>query len=301
MAESDWNQTMLARMVGSDDSTLSRIFAGLRMASVDLAVGIVTLCDARWEIRREVRALAREAEDLGEVETDFRRGGRERLACYEFQVLQAEVVGEYATHRLPWPVQTPAYARAVSRERPLTVADETKQCAPGGGDLLERCQPRPGKGRLTGSVCQTEWLFLIQESALRLLVGSPSVMAAQLRRLLWLTGQPHVQIRVVPDGLHVVGAGGPFGLLCYERAPAVVHRDEASSDLYVQDRDVVVRHAAILDHLAGLAFDVERSRELISRLAEKYENATWDDWGSPPEGNQDDDALPELTHAKEAG
>ena len=89
--------------------------------------------------------------------------------------------------------------------------------------------------------------FYLGEDALRR-VGS--------EQLLHLLLAP-AKVRIVPSRQC---PNGPFTLL----GDAVVHLETLVADVYLERPDCVAAYRATADHLAEVAWDVERSRELLA-------------------------------------
>lgn len=146
---------------------------------------------------------------------------------------------------IPGLLQTEEYARAVL----------ARSVVPEKEDLLElrmRRQERmlqPSKG--------TELRFLIDEAALRRVVGSPAVMRAQLEHLGELSRLPHVRIGVVPFGV------GLYPLL---RSPYVIFEFPSTGQgpvVYLENPDgsVILRDKATVG---------------VQRSIEDYLEAFWE-------------------------
>jgi len=113
---------------------------------------------------------------------------------------------------------------------------------------------------------------VINEGALRRVVGGPDVMRAQLHRLVETSELSNVVVRVLPfeTGAHP-GVDGSFTVLEFPDPgdPRIVYLEHMTDSDYLDGlRDIAVyRHAH--ERLRAAALPPHDSRELISRLAEE--------------------------------
>ncbi|MDX3658566.1 helix-turn-helix transcriptional regulator [Streptomyces sp. ID05-26A] len=112
-----------------------------------------------------------------------------------------------------------------------------------------------------------EFLFYVHENALRLQVGGPDVMQAQLLHLLTMMVRPYITVRVVPTaiGAHA-GASGPFIKLEYAKHEPAVWIEALRTGLFLDDKKSVDDYDNVLKWLDTHALDAEESRRLISGL-----------------------------------
>ncbi|MFE9459025.1 helix-turn-helix transcriptional regulator [Streptomyces californicus] len=109
---------------------------------------------------------------------------------------------------------------------------------------------------------------VLDESALRRVVGGPDVMREQLDWLLEVTeGREHVGIQVLPFdvGSHA-GIDGAFQLLGFEVGPPVAVVETKTTGLYLEEDVDVDRYRAAFDDLREQSLDAHRSRRFIQNL-----------------------------------
>jgi hypothetical protein len=108
---------------------------------------------------------------------------------------------------------------------------------------------------------------VLDESVLSRVVGSPDVMAAQLRYLRERSTLPSVTVRVLPFsiGLHRAHAG-PFQILEFPESVGsdVVFIESPSGDTYENESDVDL-YKDVLADVADRALDPDASREIVHR------------------------------------
>ena len=114
---------------------------------------------------------------------------------------------------------------------------------------------------------------VIDESALRRVVGGPRVMAEQLEYLAEMSTLPHVTVQILP---HDVGAHpgmyGAFAVLEFEDSSdsSVVYLEGVTSDLYLEKHADVHKYAMMYEYLRAQALNPEKSREFILDAAKEY-------------------------------
>ncbi|MEU1041164.1 helix-turn-helix transcriptional regulator [Streptomyces sp. NPDC005907] len=146
---------------------------------------------------------------------------------------QASAMRTLETCVVPGLLQTPEYARAVTRAAVEGLED---------GKLNALVEVRLARQDVLRSHPPLELSAVLDEAVLRRTVGGHAVMRRQLERLLVAARLPHVRLQVLPfaSGAHV-GISGPFVIFSFPN----------TSDL-----DVVV-----LDHMTS-SFHLERKEDL---------------------------------------
>ncbi|MEE1761072.1 helix-turn-helix domain-containing protein [Streptomyces sp. SP18BB07] len=176
----------------------------------------------------------------------------------------AATVHAYEPMVIPDLLQTPAYAHAVIGE---TIPALTAQQAATRLKVRLRRQHRiydpNGPLRL--------WV-IVDESALRRVVGGPHIMREQLEHLNALGTEPHITVQVLPYtvGAHP-GFAGRFSILRFADSPeAVVHLERFTSDLYLEKPSDVQHYSVMYDHLQAQALDPDSSHDFITSVTKTY-------------------------------
>ncbi len=113
---------------------------------------------------------------------------------------------------------------------------------------------------------------ILDESLLHRMVGGRAVMRAQLARLLEATGQPHIEIRVLPlrGGAHA-SPTGTFKLLTMpDPYPEVAYTETLAGAIYVESPETE-RFIAAYDLLWEASLPTDQSAELISATLKESE------------------------------
>ncbi|KUO10823.1 helix-turn-helix domain-containing protein [Streptomyces sp. DSM 15324] len=177
----------------------------------------------------------------------------------------AESLRVYEPQTVTGLLQTRAYAEAIIRgalpERPEAEVEKRVQVRL---RRQERITTEDGPLRL--------WVVL-DEAALRRVVGSRLVMREQLEHLAELSRLPHVTVQVLPFevGAHP-GLNGQYTILEFADASdsSVVYIEGVTSDLYLEKAYDVQQYSVMYEHLRAQALNVEHSRRVIDDLAKEY-------------------------------
>jgi hypothetical protein len=108
---------------------------------------------------------------------------------------------------------------------------------------------------------------VLDESALRRVVGSPEIMREQLEHLNALSAEPHITVQVLP---YSVGAhpalSGQFSILRFADSPeaGVVYLEGATSDLYLEKRSDLQHYDATYAHLQAQSLDPDSTRRFVN-------------------------------------
>ncbi|WP_069174482.1 helix-turn-helix domain-containing protein [Streptomyces griseus] len=114
---------------------------------------------------------------------------------------------------------------------------------------------------------------VIDESALRRLVGGKQVMREQLEHLVEQSLLPHVTVQVLPFemGAHP-GINGQYAVLEFPDAAdsSVVYIEGVTSDLYLEKANDVQRYSVMYEHLRAQALNADQTRLFIGEIAKSY-------------------------------
>ncbi|EGX60471.1 DNA-binding protein [Streptomyces zinciresistens K42] len=114
---------------------------------------------------------------------------------------------------------------------------------------------------------------VLDEAALRRVVGNRSLMRDQLERLVEQSQLPHVTVQVIPFdmGAHP-GLNGQYAILEFPDAAdsSVVYIEGVTSDLYLEKANDVQKYSVMYEHLRAQALNVEQSRQFIADISKQY-------------------------------
>ncbi len=176
----------------------------------------------------------------------------------------------YRPDMVPGLFQIPDYARALDRAYfPMDTAEEIER----------RVRVRRNRQALiTRDFAPVSAVLVLDEAAIRRVVGSPRTMSAQLRHLADLP--PNVRAQVVPfaAGFPLGTSTGPFTVLDFAAdsdgrplEPPVVHVQSYTGDIYLERASAVRRYKAGIDVLRRVALDSVNSKRLLRQLAKEFD------------------------------
>ena len=182
--------------------------------------------------------------------------------AYEVDAVVARV---YTIPFVPALLQTLDYARVVFRDMEQRSEREIQE-------LLEIRVRRQEALRRREGLKPLKLIAVMHETALRQIVGSRSVMRAQLDQLLERSASPNVDLRVLP-----FSAKPTFAMTCmwayfeYEDAGEsdIVHIETHAGFFSVGDPEGVKKYRAAHDALMAASLSEKDSRELIRSVGEE--------------------------------
>ncbi|MGW9024141.1 helix-turn-helix domain-containing protein [Streptomyces sp. NPDC055722] len=177
----------------------------------------------------------------------------------------AESLRVYEPQIITGLLQTRSYAEAlIQGALPETSA----------ADIDKRVQVRMRRQeRIAAENAPLRLWVVLDEAALRRVVGSHNVMREQLEHLAEMSQLPHVTVQVLPFGMGAhPGLNGQYAILEFADAAdsSVVYLEGVTSDLYLEKAHDVQKYAVMYEHLRAQALNVEQSRQFIADRAKEY-------------------------------
>jgi transcriptional regulator with XRE-family HTH domain len=235
-----WSLLELAQRMGVDAAHLGRVESGKRPPTENLAAK----CDAVFIERRGwFTEFYGESRHWPEVPATFK-------SWPEYEDRSASL-RDWSPSIVTGLLQTEDYARALVAVQPH-ITSET--AAARLASRLDRQQ------RVLGRDDPPSVWFLVDELSLYRQVGTPAVMAAQLRHLLDAAALPKVTVQVLPAVAHPVNASG---FLMADDAAWVEH---AVGGFVYTEREIVSGLSLRFDTLRGECYRVSESAALLERL-----------------------------------
>ncbi|WP_369198299.1 helix-turn-helix domain-containing protein [Streptomyces djakartensis] len=253
-----------ARLVGWHQSKVSRIetgTSGVKPADVRLLLDAYGVAD--MQLRELLTVLAGSDDSGGRHHWWHAYRGVLPPTYRDFISLesQATAMRTLETTVVPGLLQTPEYARAVTRAAvgnlPEDRLDTLVEVRLARQDVLRADPP-------------LELSAVLDEAVLRREVGGPGVMARQLERLVEAARLPHVRLRVLPfaAGAHI-GVTGPFVILSFMSTSDldVVVLDHLTSSLYLERKEDLRAYTEAFNSLLVHALSPEDSLDFIAGTA----------------------------------
>lgn len=258
-------------------ATLARIEAGdhrVRFRDVDVRA-MLDLYGAEPEERERMLALTADT-----------RNGHQKSWLHDYTMTalpqffapyaeleqSAEVIRQYEPELIPGLLQTREYALAVMRIPAGNVSDEEAE---------QRVSLRMQRQRLLTRPRAPHLETVINEAVLYRPVGGEEVLAGQLRRLVELSHQAGVSVRVVPfsAGVHGGMAASAFSMLTFPSdartgeplEPPLAYVDTLTGAMYMNRPEQTEAYRLVWEDLTARALDEPESR---ARIADRLKELT---------------------------
>jgi transcriptional regulator with XRE-family HTH domain len=176
---------------------------------------------------------------------------------------EAHSIYMYSALLIPGLLQTGDYARAVMRAIRMDLRPD---------EIDRRVEFRLMRQPLLDRDDPPSLWAVLDEAALRRLIGGSEIMQAQLQRLCEVAEAPHVNLQVIPFGAGAhAGLDGSFNIIGFpnQADPEVIFIETATSDLYLEDAAAIRRYHQLFDHVRAQALDPTKSAELLAKVAEE--------------------------------
>lgn len=246
----------VAKQLDISASVVSYWETGKRIPNTEDVASYLAVLGITGTDRETILDMARSAS-----ETDWLAVGIPGLSQQLSGVMECEreasAMTDVSLGLVPGLLQTSDYARAIIGSGPDA---ETKVALRlSRRDALTRRQPL----HLTA---------LINELALRQVIGDREIMADQLRQLLKSAELETVTLQVVPigHGWHP-GLAGSFVRYDFASAPSIVHLEHHRSGAFVYDGEDVAAYKDAAVDVCEAALSPERSAEFIVEISEEME------------------------------
>ncbi|MFD7502089.1 helix-turn-helix domain-containing protein [Streptomyces sp. NPDC059850] len=172
----------------------------------------------------------------------------------------ASRIRAYEPHFIPGLLQTEDYARALLR---IGFPQGTEQ------EIDRRVALRMERQDLLSRPGGPHLWAVMDETVLRLHIGGPQTMRAQIDRLIEATQMPNVTLQVVPfaSGPHP-GMGGPFQLFRFQipELPDIVYAEGLTGAGYLDQRTDVAAYLEALDRMGTQATPARRTENFLREI-----------------------------------
>jgi transcriptional regulator with XRE-family HTH domain len=247
----------VAKCMGMSPSKISRIETGNSGLQIEDVAALLGLYQVPASTRDELLDLVRRSEERGWW---TRQPGLPQLwrSLIDFEA-KATRLQNYEALVVPGLLQTAEYARAIIQGIAPTITD---------AELDNLVAARMARQAVLTRANAPQFFAVVDEGVLRRPIGGPGVMHRQLHHLMGAAQQPHVTLRVVPlvAGAHA-GLRGPFVILEFAEEPALVHVENHSTGLFLEEEADLAAYRVALGTILNAALAPAATAELISKLA----------------------------------
>jgi transcriptional regulator with XRE-family HTH domain len=267
-AEAGLTSGEAARLVGWHQSKVSRIetgASGVKPPDVRLLLDAYQVGDA--QLRDMLLVLAGSDDGGGRHHWWHAYRGVLPPAYRDFISLesQASTIRTLETSVVPGLLQTPEYARAVTRAAVGGLDND-------GPDRLDALvQVRLARQDVLRADPPLALSVVLDEAVVRREVGGPGVMARQLERLVEAAHLPQVRLQVLPfaAGAHI-GITGPFVIFSFPSTSDldVVVLDHLTSSLYLERKEDLEAYSEAFNTLQYHALSPEDSLDYIAGIGD---------------------------------
>lgn len=252
-----------ANLLGIGKPALSKIENGKqRVSGLGLTAFFSVYGVESEEARKKVKAMAalsasgKRTNLLDEYQDAIQTDAFEDYLHLEGMATRADV---FFTQVIPGLLQTKEYATSIV---------ERSQVWPSKREVDRFVDLRLARQTVLAREDPLKLWCILDESALRRVVGGPKAMRGQLEWLLKVTEErQHVGIQVLPFemGSHA-GIDGAFQLLGFEVGSPVAVVETKTTGLYLEEDVDVDRYQAAFDDLRTQALDPQKTRRYIQNL-----------------------------------
>lgn len=242
--------------LGTSASTISRIETGKREPTSEEVASILTLIGVKGVERERLIERARRQGEPDMMESATSTEQSRNFLNFE---QRATKIVHFELMLVPGLAQTADYAHATLSA--LRVRDRDEDLEPWVGLRMRR------QAILTRRN-PPELHLILTELGLRQPVGGRKVMAKQVRHLIDLAERPKLTINVIPASVaEHPGLLGQFLIMEFAADPTVVHVEDRTTGLFLDDPDKVALYKLTSEKLTGLALDEGRSVRLLRSIA----------------------------------
>ncbi|MCX4846862.1 helix-turn-helix transcriptional regulator [Streptomyces sp. NBC_00893] len=260
-AAADLTREDVAKATGINEATLYRVEKARARPQKRTLIALLDLYAANEAQRADLLAVQNGSNDQGWLRPYHSELPEEYTAYIGFES-EARTIRNYESLFIPGLAQTESYARAVVRGVLPTASRR---------EVEQRVQARVERQALLAKEDPPQLWAIVDEAAVRRLVGGREVMRAQARHLLQLTEEPNVTIQVIPfeTGAHA-GMTGNFVHMDFPDPadPELVYVDTPAGDLFLESEAEMRRYKSMFEHLQAVALGPNESAGLLARVAE---------------------------------
>jgi transcriptional regulator with XRE-family HTH domain len=240
---------------------ISRLETGARRPSLRDVRDLCSLYDVDESASADFMKLAREAREQGW----WTQYDDLKLDPYIGLEQVAKSITTYTMYYIPALLQTEEYARAIITGIAQKISSEI---------LQQRVEARLRRQQLLYDDNRPRYRVLLDEAVLHRTVGGPTVMAAQLEKVLQTERQGQVTIQVIPFsiGAHA-SADVHFVLLEFAEESdlsPVVFIEGLRTNQYLERRDDITRYREAIELLRDSALSPRDSIQLVDEFRKTY-------------------------------
>jgi transcriptional regulator with XRE-family HTH domain len=176
----------------------------------------------------------------------------------------ASFIREFELQLVPGLLQTEEYARAVIRLGNLPSEEE----------VVRRTQARMSRQQILNRENPPKLRAVLDEGALRRVIGDRDIMQAQLEHLIEMCDHPNITLQILPfsAGAHRA-MGGPFTIFRYTEPELrdVVYMEQLTSALYLDKPSDVDAYLEVIEEVCLQAMPSAKTTAFIKQVASEMQ------------------------------
>jgi len=257
-ADAGYSREQVGEQTGVNEGTLYRLETARARPQRRTLIALLDLYHVESPLRDDLLDIARSADGQGWARPYRWQLPGEYAAYISFEA-EARVVHNYESLFIPGLLQTQEYGRAmVAGVLPTATTAE----------ITERVEARAERQKLLEGDDPLEFWAVVDEAAIRRVVGGPAVMRDQLSRVLDMMHRPNVTVQVITfdSGAHP-GMPGAFVHMEFRDKldPDLVYVDTLAGDIFLEADEDIRRYRDMFDHLrAGALSPADSARLIVS-------------------------------------
>jgi transcriptional regulator with XRE-family HTH domain len=262
-ANAGYSREQIAEQTGVNEGTLYRLETARARPQRRTLIALLDLYRVEAPLRDDLLEIARSADGQGWARPYRWQLPGEYAAYISFEA-EARVVHNYESLFIPGLLHTEDYDRAmVAGVLPTATTAE----------ITERVEARVERQKLLEGDDPLELWAVVDEAAIRRVVGGPAVMRGQLSRVLDMMDRPNVTVQVISfsSGAHP-GMPGAFVHMEFRDKldPDLVYVDTLAGDIFLEADEDIRRYRDMFDHLRAGALSPADSAGLIASVRDGW-------------------------------
>jgi transcriptional regulator with XRE-family HTH domain len=262
-ADAGYSREQVEEQTGVNEGTLYRLETARARPQRRTLIALLDLYRVEAPLRDDLIEIARSADGQGWARPYRWQLPGEYAAYISFEA-EARVVHNYESLFIPGLLHTEDYDRAmVAGVLPTATTEE----------ITERVEARAERQKLLEGDDPLELWAVVDEAAIRRVVGGPAVMRGQLSRVLDMMDRPNVTVQVITfdSGAHP-GMPGAFVHMEFRDKldPDLVYVDTLAGDIFLEADEDIRRYRDMFDHLRAGALSPADSARLIASVRDGW-------------------------------
>lgn len=250
----------VATQLGWQPSKLSRIETGKQGITTEDVASLLVIYGVTGAERDRLLARTERADEpnLWEIQGPL---SRESRTLIQIEPLATSIFN-FEPLLIPGLLQTPEYTRTLMKAGGISEEDAEVRVA-----------ARMSRQAILSRDKPPAFEIILDEGVLRRVIGTPKLMARQLRHLAEATERSNVTLLVLPLSLGAhTGLDGAFALLEFAKEQPVIYLDHKISGLFLEQPEQIAFFRTEIDRLRSVALGHRESVDTVATIAKEIEH-----------------------------